>query len=253
MGDKVSATAEGFVIYEEYDKSDRKNYYWEEWELRGFNNYDSWIEYDHYSQKITLYEPLRPNLPLDPTQLTVGQAVSYETSRAGVITGTVKESSVGKVVRREGTLTYHVFEGEDVFFAEIQGTDGAIYSFEKYNEKEFDLYKGTILSKKDQKRILGKVVTPIKVKPSTAIYTLIFLFIFIPTLVPESISGAKYSTYCTPKSVTSTPKNSTYSPPTSSNAINSQNGDEIVSDDSKQTCYRRKIIGGTSSGGGLGK
>src|SRR5690606_7095444 len=48
----------GVVVYGEYDRADRTTYYWEEWELLGYENTDFWVEYDHYTRKVTLYRPV---------------------------------------------------------------------------------------------------------------------------------------------------------------------------------------------------
>ena len=73
MGKKTSTTAEGYVIYKEWDATDNKHYYWEEWELRGFNKIDSWIEYDHYEKTVTLYEPFKGAVTDDPEGVISGK------------------------------------------------------------------------------------------------------------------------------------------------------------------------------------
>ena len=249
LGESISATAEGYLLFKEYDAADRKFYYWEEWELRGFNNYDSWIEYDHYARRVTLFEPLRPTQPIDMTTIAVGQDISFTDHRNNPHTMRVHEVSTGTVVRREGTLTYHVFEGDTVKYAESSGRYR--YSLEMYNDKEFDVYKARTLSKAEQKQLLGKVITPWNWGSiwSTLFMTAFFVIVVVASLTPS------YENYCTPKTVApNTP--ATLQSPSSQSRLSSNTvraGDEKVSEDSTQTCYRRVVYGGSSSGGGVGK
>ncbi len=266
LGEKISATAEGYVIYKEWDAADRKNYYWEEWELRGFNDYDSWIEYDHYTRKISLYEPLKPQQFLDPTLLKKGDQVNFTTKRGEKIQATVTEAGIGTVVRREGTLTYHVFEKDVVAYAECGGPQGR-YCIEKYNEKELDIYKMQVLDRRQQKKLLGRTIAPgiwgqFRAMPlSSKLYLLFFggfvAFSFIGSAIPQ------YNTFCTPRAVTPTTRRTapqatgtsiplTSTPSTTSSTPSSVlSTDEVTSQDANQTCYRRRVYGGGS--GGVGK
>ncbi len=266
LGDKISATAEGYVIYSEYDKSDRKTYYWEEWELRGFNNYDSWIEYDHYTKKITLYEPLRPQPFIDAAQLKPNQEISFTTHRGEQITATVIEVGLGIVARREGTLTHHVFEKDTVAYAECRGAQG-IFSIETYNEKEFDIYRGTVLTRAAQKRLLGRVVEPRNISAKAAVYVAAFVGFFGFSMYSEA---AESKNECTPRTTTSSiilqvnrpasmyshlaqqsiPLNKT--PGSSSPGVQSPSTKTQTTPSSTQnTCNSRSVYGG--SGGGYGK
>lgn len=269
-GDKVNAIARGYVIYKEWDAEDHKHYYWEEWELTGFNDYDSWVEYDHYTSKVTLYEPFKvePGINFDPEVIKEGQHI--QTTMAGKsVTLLVKEIGVGTVARREGTLTHHVFVGEPLQYAEITYPGGVI-SVEKYNNKEFDVYKGKVLSKKQQKKLLGRSVQPLWIKKNW-LNTLFTLFVIGISLGPMVIPS--YETYCTPRSTIVPTNNLNRSPatppiqiqqPSSRNsptlevgtpsnqtlAATTTSKDPVVSQDSRQTCYRRTVYGGGSGGAG---
>lgn len=240
-GEKISAVAEGYVIYKEWDPADRKNYYWEEWELRGFENYDSWVEYDHYTEKITLYEPLKLPEQLDARTMQKGQSVVVTIDKKTVV-GTVHEAGVGTAVRREGALAYHVFEGDKVAYAEINVPNIGTLSVEYYNDKEQDNYLGKVLNRKEQKRLLGRVVSPLVTKArATVIGTVAFIGVFsIPTFIPS------YENYCTPKTISRTLSGNT----TRVGGQPSQPGDELVSESATQNCYRRKVYGGGGGGGG---
>lgn len=265
LGESISATAEGYVIYKQWDAADKKNYYWEEWELRGFNDYDSWIEYDHYTRKISLYEPLKPKEFVDPSLLTKGQVVNFTTRRGEAIQATVSEVGVGTAVRREGTLTHHVFEGDKVAYAECAGPQGR-YCIEKYNDKEIDIYKMQVLTNAQQKKLLGRTVSPglwgnIKNTPLlTKIYVLIFGGIMAFSIVGSALP--QYQSFCTPRTATPTAAratgtsipltpNPTTTATTSTTASTVLPTDEVTSQDAKQTCYRRRVYSG--GGGGVGK
>ena len=51
-------------------------YRWEEWELVGFNNYDSWLEIDHYTRKVSIYEPIYFMEPIDPVNFRKGDTIT---------------------------------------------------------------------------------------------------------------------------------------------------------------------------------
>lgn len=253
-GNKVNAVAQGYVIYKEWDATDKKNYYWEEWELTGFNDYDTWIEYDHYTRKVTMYEPysVGPGVNLDPAVLQAHQTIETVVDGKSV-TLNIKEIGTGTVARREGTLTHHVFESESLQYAEISYR-GGVMSVEKYNNKEFDVYKGKVLSKKLQKELLGRQVQPLWIKDNWAtLLTSLFIggFLIAPYAIPS------YETYCTPRTATRPASSNTLSvvgsptqpSPTSTIHANTSK-DPIVSQDSTQTCYRRTIYGGGSGGAG---
>lgn len=235
-GEKFSGRAQGYVIYSEYDAVDRRSYTWEEWEITGFNDYDSWIEYDHYTRQVTSYEPYKIDANLDPTSVKAGTVIQ------AVIDGKmedlyVKEVGTGKVVRREGTLTHHVFENEPLSYAEITYPNGVI-SVEKYNEREYDVYKGKELSVKDQKKMFGKRLKPLPVWNILWFIIIIGLGILLPAF---GSSQSQYEEYCTPRTA--------LNPSTSSSNTSTSTSDEVVSQDDNQTCYRRAVYGG----GGVGK
>ena len=49
----------GCLLFKEWDPEDRRHYFWEEWQLSGMDDYDTWVELDHYDGRVYLYEPLR--------------------------------------------------------------------------------------------------------------------------------------------------------------------------------------------------
>ena len=47
----------GCLLFKEWDPEDRRHYFWEEWQLSGMDDYDTWVELDHYDGRVHLYEP----------------------------------------------------------------------------------------------------------------------------------------------------------------------------------------------------
>lgn len=258
IGKKIAATVQGYVLYKEYDQEDKKFYYWEEWELTGFNDYDSWIEYDHYTKKVTLYEPVDVGMQLDPAQLQTNQLFTAPVNGKPMQLH-VKEVGAGVVAKKEGTLTYHVFKGDVVAYAEIYSELGTI-SVEKYNDKEYDVYLGQVLSSAQQKEMLGRVVGPSWL--STHWQSVLGWVVFGPIIILLMFADAlfpQYQSFCTPRttvsSSSSVSRSSTAAARTgtgdSSSTMVPQSTDEVVSQDNNQTCYRRRVQGGGS--GGVGK
>lgn len=238
MGEKTSTTAEGYALYKEWDSTDKKFYTWEEWELRGFNDIDSWIEYDHYTRQVSLYEPIRRAEKIDPRGLTKQQTIMFNHNDT-VIPLTVKEAGAGTLTRREGTFSYHIFEGEKMEYAElVDPRNSAVrYCSERYNDREFDMYRSTILSKADQKRILGKVVAPLNLSWQALFWIIIGTYIAVTTFIPRT------ETTCTPRTTSSSSSLAVTSSQSSSQPTSSQN------------CQTRTVYGFGSggSGGGVGK
>ena len=231
MGEKTSLTAEGVVLYKEWDAEDHKNYYWEEWELRGFNTIDSWIEYDHYTKKTTRYVPLRTTQTDDLTTLATKQKVVVQ-AKDGPVETFVHEAGAGIVDKIHGTFSYHLFKGDTVRYAELHGLGANAsrrFSVEVYNDKEFDVYEGEVLSRYGQKRLLGRTVEPI-VKNWGAVLGILFWIPFIGLFLWASFAP-RTERVCTPRTVTS-PSGVT---------------------STEQHCTTRTVYGSGGSGGGIGK
>lgn len=246
MGKKTSFTAEGYALYKEWDTEDRKYYYWEEWELRGGNNIDSWIEYDHYTKLITHYEPAKINPLVDPRGLLKNQLVTINDGNIPQSLR-VKEAGKGTLVRREGTFSYHIFEGDPLEYAELvdSNTGRIAYSAERYNDREFDTYRATVLSKTNQKNLFGKVLQPLNYQ---SIFGVIF-YIILGIVALFSSFWPNKETYCTPRTLTGS---SLYSSPTSTSGstITPSSSDTLVSENSSQRCYSRTVYGFGGSGAG---
>jgi len=73
QGSAGALSVRGCLLFKEWDTEDRCFYYWEEWQLIGGSNADTWVELDHDPGEILFYEPVRLQETIEPWALTVGQ------------------------------------------------------------------------------------------------------------------------------------------------------------------------------------
>ena len=238
--------AKGYVIFKQWDKTDGKNYYWEEWELTGFDNYDSWVEYDHYSKNITVYEPIRVPEKYDVLSLTKGMAVTMTINKLPV-SGIVKEAGTGTVVKLRGKMSYQLFSDDVIHYAEVKTGPHSVISIEDYRQTgdtDFDYYSGRVLSKSEQKLLFGKTLAPLNFSWKVIIYGLGFFGYLASSFIPH------YETTCTPRTTTqgtvsyNQSVGSATSKPTSSSAA-------VPNSVPQQDCRRVRVYG--DGGSGVGK
>ncbi|MBD7917814.1 hypothetical protein H9657_05920 [Cellulomonas sp. Sa3CUA2] len=148
----------GVVVYGEWDPEDRTTYYWEEWELLGYENTDFWVEYDHYTHQVTLYRPVEVHEDLDPRHLREGQqvAVTFGGQQHRLVVG---EVGAGTIRHLAGGFTYDLQLGQEVAYAELKG-DGVVLSVERFDDRVLDVYLGTVLDAAGQKAHFGRRVAP---------------------------------------------------------------------------------------------
>lgn len=248
-GEKTSFIAQGYVIFKEWDAEDQQYYYWEEWELTGFDNYDSWVEFDHYSQTLTVYEPVRAKETYDVKTLTKGEEVKLTLQgETEPIVGTVKEIGTGTVARLEGKMSYQLFNDDVIHYAEVKTGPKEVVSIEDYRQvvdRDYDYYKGRVLNHAEQKKLFGKHVAPISNLSIGSVIVFIVMMVFF--LFPIIMSAIpQYKTVCTPRSV---PTTSRYDAASSANS--SSPTSTSASDTTGQNCQRVRVYGG--GGGGVGK
>lgn len=235
-GKKTAFIAQGVVVFREWDAKDRQHYYWEEWELTGFSDYDSWVEYDHYTKKISIYEPVRVKEQINAADLQKGQPVTATVDREQ-LQGTVKEVGVAEVEFLKGKMSYQLFNDDKITYATVKTPRGEL-SIEDYrinNKNEKDFYLGRRLSRKQQKAMFGKVIEPFNWPLFLYIAMFIGFFLF-PYVAPS------YETVCTPRTATSQ---------TARSNISSTNQLETPNSNPNQVCTRKRVFGGGS--GGVGK
>ena len=112
----------GCLLFKEWDPEDRKYYFWEEWQLSGMDDYDTWVELDHYDGRVYLYEPLRFVEQLDPGSLHPGQILTL-TSGTDVYAARVVELGAGVLHETVGATSCRLARGEEMGYAEVELTD----------------------------------------------------------------------------------------------------------------------------------
>jgi len=180
-GKKTNLRVVGCLLFREWDEKKKRFYYWEEWEITGLADYDSWVEYDHSDQIVSLYEPIRFTKSIDPAQLEKGQSFTVSEQDGKDHTVVVDEVGVGEIVNIKGKNTYQVFPKELMAYATLKDTGAPknrqLITIEKYNNREYDAYRKIQLSDKEQKKMFGRTIKPINW--STIIITIIIIAIFL--------------------------------------------------------------------------
>ena len=180
-GKKTNLRVVGCLLFLEWDEKKKRFYYWEEWEITGLADYDSWVEYDHSDQIVSLYEPIRFTKSIDPAQLEKGQSFTVSEQDGKDHTVVVDEVGVGEIVNIKGKNTYQVFPKELMAYATLKDTGAPknrqLITIEKYNNREYDAYRKIQLSDKEQKKMFGRTIKPINW--STIIITIIIIAIFL--------------------------------------------------------------------------
>lgn len=247
LGKNLNLTARGYIIFKEWDQTDGKYYYWEEWELTGFNNYDSWVEYDYYSQNITVYEPVRAPEKYDVLNMQKGTSVALTINNLPV-NGVVTEVGTGTVVKLRGKMSYQLFPDDVMHYAEVKTGPTTVVSIEDYRQTgdtDYDYYAGRRLNKREQKLMFGKTLTPIKISLKNALYGIFFLSFFVASIFPH------YETTCTPRTttpeITSNSQKLVVGSPTNSTG----RAPAVPNSYPQQDCHRVRVYG--SGGDGVGK
>jgi hypothetical protein len=238
-GIKTSFIAQGVVVFREWDPNDKKFYYWEEWELTGFNDYDSWVEYDHYTKKISVYEPISIVEKINALDLHKGQQLQL-TVNSRLVWGTVKEVGIASIDYLKGKMSYQLFEDDSFTYATIS-TDLGEVSIEDYRlnyNNEKDYYLGRTLTKKQQKAIFGKSLYPINWQ-AAVVPVVVGGLIVGPMFIPE------YETVCTPRSASTSRQQA-------SSLTTSVSKTPTPDPELKQDCHTRRVFF-SGSGGGVGK
>ena len=151
----------GCLLFKEWDPEDRKYYFWEEWQLSGMDDYDTWVELDHYDGRVYLYEPLRFVEQLDPGSLHPGQILTL-TSGTEVYAARVVELGAGVLHEVAGTTSCSLARGEEMGYAEVELTDarGATsrVTFDSHGYRDLVSYRKRRLGRAEQRRLFGKAI-----------------------------------------------------------------------------------------------
>ena len=151
----------GCLLFKEWDPEDRKYYFWEEWQLSGMDDYDTWVELDHYDGRVYLYEPLRFVEQLDPGSLHPGQILTL-TSGTDVYAARVVELGAGVLHETVGATSCRLAQGEEMGYAEVELTDarGATsrVTFDSHGYRDLVSYRKRRLGRAEQRRLFGKAI-----------------------------------------------------------------------------------------------
>ena len=129
VGDLLQGTAgalsvTGCLLFKEWDSQDHCFYYWEEWQLIGASNADTWVEVDHDPGEVLFYEPVRLQETIEPWALTVGQTMPLTIN--GILhRGMVEEVTTGTLENVIGSPVCPLNIGETMTYAEVRLTDPA--------------------------------------------------------------------------------------------------------------------------------
>ena len=148
QGSAGALSVTGCLLFKEWDSQDHCFYYWEEWQLIGASNSDTWVEVDHDPGEVLFYEPVRLQETIEPWALTVGQTMQMTT------TGTL-ENVIGSPV-----CPLNI--GETMTYAEVRLTDPAgvtsRLTIDSHRFRDLLAYRKTSLSTAQQKQLFGRVL-----------------------------------------------------------------------------------------------
>ena len=166
VGDLLQGTAgalsvTGCLLFKEWDSQDHCFYYWEEWQLIGASNADTWVEVDHDPGEVLFYEPIRLQETIEPWALTVGQTMPLTIS--GILhRGMVEEVTTGTLENVIGSPVCPLNIGETMTYAEVRLTDPAgvtsRLTIDSHRFRDLLAYRKSSLSTAQQKQLFGRVL-----------------------------------------------------------------------------------------------
>ena len=166
VGDLLQGTAgalsvTGCLLFKEWDSQDHCFYYWEEWQLIGASNADTWVEVDHDPGEVLFYEPVRLQEKIEPWALTVGQMMPL-TINGVQHRGMVEEVTTGTLENVIGSPVCPLNIGETMTYAEVRLTDPAgvtsRLTIDSHRFRDLLAYRKTSLSTAQQKQLFGRVL-----------------------------------------------------------------------------------------------
>ena len=160
----------GCLLFKEWDPEDRRHYFWEEWQLSGMDDYDTWVELDHYDGRVYLYEPLRFVEQLDPGSLHPGQILTL-TSGTDVYAARVVELGAGVLHKKVGTTSCRLARDEEMGYAEVELTDAggrtSRVTFDSHGYRDLVSYRKRRLGRAEQRRLFGKAIAAPTARPGS--------------------------------------------------------------------------------------
>ena len=161
QGSAGALSVTGCLLFKEWDSQDHCFYYWEEWQLIGASNSDTWVEVDHDPGEVLFYEPVRLQEKIEPWALTVGQTMQMTIN--GVLhRGMVEEVTTGTLENVIGSPVCPLNIGETMTYAEVRLTDPAgvtsRLTIDSHRFRDLLAYRKISLSTAQQKQLFGRVL-----------------------------------------------------------------------------------------------
>ena len=161
QGSAGNLSVRGCLLFKEWDTRDRCFYYWEEWQLVGGSNADTWVELDHDPGEILFYEPVRLQEAIEPWALAVGQRLQLTISGAPH-QALVEEVTTGTLENVIGSPVCPLNIGEIMTYVELRLTDPAgvtsRLTIDSHRFRDLLAYRKTTLSSAQQKQLFGRVL-----------------------------------------------------------------------------------------------
>jgi len=161
QGSAGNLSVRGCLLFKEWDTRDRCFYYWEEWQLIGGSNADTWVELDHDPGEILFYEPVRLQEAIEPWALAVGQRLQLTISGAPH-QALVEEVTTGTLENVIGSPVCPLNIGEIMTYVELRLTDPAgvtsRLTIDSHRFRDLLAYRKTTLSSAQQKQLFGRVL-----------------------------------------------------------------------------------------------
>ena len=161
QGSAGNLSVRGCLLFKEWDTQDRCFYYWEEWQLIGGSNADTWVELDHDPGEILFYEPVRLQEMIEPWALAVGQRLQL-TINGAPHQALVEEVTTGTLESVIGSPVCPLNIGETMTYVELRLTDPAggtsRLTIDSHRFRDLLAYRKTTLSSAQQKQLFGRVL-----------------------------------------------------------------------------------------------
>lgn len=161
QGSAGNLSVRGCLLFKEWDTQDCCFYYWEEWQLIGGSNADTWVELDHDPGEILFYEPVRLQETIEPWALTVGQRLQL-TINGAPHQALVEEVTIGTLENTIGSPVCPLNIGETMTYVELRLTDPAgvtsRLTIDSHRFRDLLAYRKTPLSTAEQKQFFGRVL-----------------------------------------------------------------------------------------------
>lgn len=223
-------TPVGVTVYSERPLYEEATSSWEKWELRGHDDQEHWIEYDHEKRSVIHFREVEAEEHLDPTSMRRGQVVQA-TIGGAKYQAVVQEVGIGSVRSLDGVSPRGLVVGHRVAYAELR-TQDTVISVEKLDRHLVEVRIGTVLDAATQRTVLGRQVAQRQAPPARVLVGGALVLALGAGLFAACAPRDEDTDECTPRTV-----------------------EQPLYDDASSTaaeaeeCHRRSVYGG---GGGYG-